>query len=61
MRNRMHPPIIKKILRLISVKFGVSVGQGFDNCSVGVRSFWLDLDLVLGKGFCFIVSGCDLL
>jgi hypothetical protein len=56
-----HYPVVAFVLRLISVKFGVSLGQGFDNCSVGVRRFWLELDLVLGKGFCFIVPGCDLL
>jgi hypothetical protein len=54
-------PVVAFFLRLISVKVGVSVSQGYDNCSVGVRSLWLDLDLVLGKGFCFIVPGCDLL
>jgi hypothetical protein len=56
-----HYPVVAFFLRLISVKVGVSVSQGFENCSVGVRSFWLDLDLVLGRGFCFIVPGCDLL
>jgi hypothetical protein len=46
-----HYPVVAFFLRIISVKVGVSVNQGFDNCSVGVRSFWLDLDLVLARAF----------
>jgi hypothetical protein len=43
------------------MKFCVFVGQGFDNCSVGGRRFRLDLDLVVGECFGFIVARCDLL